>query len=445
MRRRFRPYHHDRRRGSDPRVLWFLALLGVLIAVTLYRIDSPNLRLPASSNPSVTVTASDDHGGVLGIDSTQVFTAAQAAAVAHQNYGAVTPPVTTGITKITFRYRSRDADGTPLTIYGRAYIPAVPKGKLPIFAFAPGTTGIGDQCAASLEQPQKVSWGNYDSHMITYASQGYVGVTTDYEGMRDNSRIHHYMVGELEGRALLDAVIAVSRLPQAHAQADTRSVFLAGYSQGGHAAFWADKIAADYAPQLGISGVVGFGSVMSVAETLGDVVYGANINWFGPYVLTSYEDYYKHDYPLDKILQPVWIPNLKADVTAHCIDTDIAHWGRDPQKVYQPAFLSAFTGGTLSSYVPSFALDLDRNLTGDQATTSAKRINQGKLDNVVLPRQQEAILPIMCAKSLGPVQYALYPATHYNTMVKSLGDTLAWMAGIRAGQKPVSTCPTVSN
>jgi hypothetical protein len=413
--------------------------------VTVYTIEQPNAVTQLNAKLPSTGVPGEDHGGVLGIDSIQTFSAAQSEVIAHQNYGAATLPITTSVTKVTFRYRSRDTDGAPLTIYGRAYIPGSPKGKLPIFAFAPGTTGIGDECAASLEQPQKVNWGNYDSHMIMYASQGYVAVTTDYEGMRDSDRMHHYMVGELEGRALLDAAIAAARLPQAHAQADPQSVFLAGYSQGGHAAFWGDKIAADYAPHLTIAGVVGFGPVMSVKQTLGDVVYGANINWFGPYVLASYQDYYKHSYPLEKILQPAWIPNLKSEVNAHCIETDIPHWGRDPLKVYQPAFLSAYSEGTLASYTPAFALDLDRNAIGNQTTASAKRINEGKFDNVVLPRQQESILPTMCAKSIGSVQYALYTATHYDTMVKSLPDTLAWMASVHAGARPISTCPSSSN
>ena len=424
--------------------MWLLILLGALTLVTLYSIRKPTASQTVME-PIINGVSGEDHGGVLNIESIQSFSVAQAAAVARQNYGTATLPVTTGVTKITFRYRSIDADGTPLTIYGRGYVPTGAKGKLPIFAFAPGTTGIGDECAASLEQPAKVNWGNYDSHMIMYASQGYVSVTTDYEGMRDSQHLHHYMVGELEGRALLDAVVALSRLPQTHAQADTQNVFLSGYSQGGHAAFWADQIASDYSPHINIKGVVGFGPVMSVKQTLGDVVYGANINWFGPYVLASYQDYYKHNYPLDKILEPAWIPNLKAEVIAHCIDTDISHWGRDPLKVYQPTFLSSYTDNTMSTYTPALLLDLDRNATGAQTTTSAKLINEGKNDNVVLPRQQESILPIMCAKSQGPVRYVVYSATHYDTMVKSLPDTLAWMAGIRSGQLPASNCPTVSN
>src|SRR5262249_21139617 len=153
-------------------------------------------------------------GEVIAQDSAQTLSIAQAANLARQNYGIATLPVTTGVTKITFHYKSELPGGDDITVYGRAYLPDSPRKNLPIFAFAPGTTGISDICAGSLERPAKANWGNYDSHMTMYASQGFATVITDYEGMRDPARMHHYMVGELEGRAVLDSVRALRNLPQ---------------------------------------------------------------------------------------------------------------------------------------------------------------------------------------------------------------------------------------
>lgn len=436
--------HYRYRRSDQRRIRTSLVLM--LVAVVLgaawyYYGTGFNPRvIPPGLGPNNPPLSQADRGRVLSVESAQHYTATEAAVVVAQNYGASSPLVRSGLTKIIFRYRSYDADGTPLTIYGRAYVPDTPHGKLPVWAFSSGTTGIGDQCAASLEQPQVINWANYDSHMMAYATQGFASVITDYEGMRDPDRIHHYMVGELEGRAVLDGIRALRRLPQAAGRVDVANVFLGGYSQGGHAAYWADKIQPGYASEFTVRGVVGFGPVMSVKDTLADVTHAANINWFGPFVLTSYADYYKRDYNLGQVLLPNRREHLRTEVLSHCIDTVLKFWGNTPAGVYTPEFVQAMSSGNWDDY-PSLSRDLDRNAVGDQATTSAKRINQGQFDNVVLPRQQEAVVPTLCLQSRGPVQYVVYPHNnHYDTMVHSFADTLSWMRQLREGQALTSTC-----
>jgi hypothetical protein len=434
-------YAYHRRRRYYARLSSFF-VLGTALAVGMYfflfhghNVTTP---LPEAINKALPTPPPPKAGDLIAKDQTKAFTQAETIAAARQNYGAATPAIGTAVTKITFHYRSQLPTGELITVYGRAYLPESPAKNLSVFAFAPGTTGIGDECAPSLEQPAKANWANYDSHLTTYASQGFAAVTTDYEGMRDPDRIHHYMVGELEGRALLDAVRALRGLPETKGRLSGK-VFLAGYSQGGHAAFWADKIAAAYAPDVKPAGVVGFGPVMSVKQTLIDVVHAANINWFGPYVLFSYRDYYRTDY--GSILLQHWDETLGTDVPAHCIDTDIPFWGHTPAGVYTPEFIQAATAGDLTSGYPAFSRDLDANAVGADPTPSAKRINQGELDNVVLASQQHAAVPQLCGSSQGPVQLVVYPhTTHYDTMLHSFNDTMAWMRALEHGEKAPSTC-----
>lgn len=438
----FQPYRHDKpQRRRHGAVGAFIVLSLVTGAFLYYFIHLDASRRTGTVSETVTspIPIKPAPGQLLGVDSKQTFSLTQTQEVAHQNYGAATLPAKSGVTKISFRYRSSDVDGAFYTVYGRAYLPTG-GGSYPIFAFGPGTTGIGDQCASSLENPKAANWGNYDSHMLMYASQGYVAITTDYEGMRDAGRMHHYMNGELEGRALLDAIRAVKHLPDSKGHLMEGQVVLGGYSQGGHAAFWADTIADTYAPDVTVKGVVGYGPVMSVKESIGDVAYGSTLNWFGPYVLASYRDYYKADYGLERILQPRFLQNLTGDVQSHCIDSDIAFWGHDPNIVYTPQFLASINANTFASEYPELARDLDKNSVGDEATPSAKLINHGRNDNVVLARQSETVIPGMCRASIGPVQLKLYNGTHYNTMILSLNDTLAWMRQVTSGGRPISTC-----
>jgi hypothetical protein len=442
-----RPIYIDARRTRRkrwPMVLLRISLMVVVLGAIGYAVGySTKTKLPniptTFLNPAKPKYA-ENNGQVVAIDSTITIPAAQATDIAKQANGKYAVPVDVAVTKVIFHYRSQVESGEQVTVYGRAYIPTG-NTKLPVFAFAPGTTGIGDQCAASLEVPAVANWANYDSLLIPYAAKGYAVVTTDYEGMRDDSRIHHYMVGEVEGRAVLDSIRALGSLSVARDRLDSTNTFVGGYSQGGHAAFWADKINHDYAPDVTLRGIIGFGPVMSVRETLADITVGANINWFGPYILYSYSDYYDKQYGLDTILLPQWRYKLGSDVLSHCIDTDIPYWGHDPAKVYQPGFLAALKDNTLAQQFPDLARNLAQNEAGDEATSTAKLINQGHLDNVVLPRQSENVMKTICANSTGPASLVEYPtATHYDNMSQSFADTITWMGNIRAGRAVTTNC-----
>jgi predicted esterase len=276
--------------------------------------------------------------------------------------------------------------------------------------------------------------------MLTYAGQGYATVITDYEGMRDPSRIHHYMVGALEGRAVLDSVRALINHEKA-GSVDKDHIFLAGYSQGGHAVLWANQIAETYAPELKLSGIIGFGAVVNVDETLADVTRGSDLDWFGPYVLTSYADYYKESYPLDQILQPPYRIHLVEDVTSHCINTDLAYWGKNPNAVFMPEFVAAMQANTIATIAPQLAMRMQQNNIGPLTSHIPILLNGGTQDDVVLPSQQSNALTAFCHAQSASVHLHEYAGiTHYNTMAASLKDVLIWIDTLRSGKAVPSDC-----
>lgn len=415
-----------------------LLLVGALAYTLLSPDESPSWLYNGSSKSGKNKKVG---GKIVRVESVETYAADRTLAVSRQNYGSGAPQPRGGVVKAVIVYTSVLPDGREVNQYARLYVPESGT-NLPIFAFAPGTTGIGDQCAASLEQPQVKNWANYDSHMVTYAGQGYATVIVDYEGMRDPDRIHHYMVGELEGRSMLDSIRALGAWDGAAGRLDTDKLFVGGFSQGGHAAMWADKIASSYAPDIDIQGVIGFGPVSDVKRTLADVTRGATLNWFGPLVLTSYRDYYKQTYDPANILLPRWVPTLETDAQTHCIDNLIQAYGRQPQGLYTPEFIQALSRDTLSeSGFGQFQEAMEKNGVGDQKTTSAKLINQGRLDNVVLTGQQEAFIPKLCRASKGTAGLKVYPnATHYNIMVQSFRDTLTWMQAVDSGRPTLNSC-----
>jgi hypothetical protein len=384
-------------------------------------------------------------GSIVQISDKQHYSASQVTTLARQNYGPNFTASTHGVTRIQLKYRTTASDGSLITDYATAYIPDGVKAA-PVVALASGTTGLTAECAVSLEQPQIHNWANYQSHLMAYASRGYTGVITDYDNMRGAAvgQIQPYLIGDMEGRAVLDSIRALKRLPEAQYASDFSHTFTAGYSQGGHAALWADHLRSSYAPDVKISGSIAWGGVLNVGTTWGGITAGSTLVWFGPYILAAYSQFYGHDYQLANILAPPWDTHLDHDALSHCIDSDIPFYGVKPDVVYAPRFLADLASGNLppDRYGPLSA-DLAANLVPG-TTTTPKLINQGARDNVVLAAQQPAAVAKLCQGG-GPVDYALYAEdTHYNNMVHSFANTLTWMQDIIHERPLRDTCAAPS-
>ncbi len=433
----------SKRRRRIDRALFIVAILG------LAGVGGWRAYLNLKPVPTTVVVAPVHHkaarvstgaGTVSQIIQVTTYAPDQVVTLAKQNYDNVVTSSPYSVTEVLFAYLSTGSDDKLTTVYARAYLPNA-KGA-PIIAMAPGTTGIGGECSASLEQPAVKNWANYQSHMMAYASQGFAGVITDYDGSRSPSSVQPYMIGQLEGQAVLDAVRALKVLPQAKGVINPNEVFTAGYSQGGHAALWADSINAAYAPDVHLAGVIGWGPVTDVTESLADITKGSTLDWFGPYLLVSYGAYYHTAFPLSNILLPQWQGQLDTQVLGHCIDSDIGFWGTNPARVYTPQFINALkTNSFPSDQFGAFGADMQLNQAGNQHTATPKLINQGQNDNVILAAQSQAAMTRICAASVGPAYLHLYAnTTHYTVMHNSFEDTLAWMRGIinHTGTPPTS-------
>lgn len=450
---------YDLRQRLISRSLWTILIVEVIFVSTLlvyfYVILPRPKPAPASAVTKIQQKKEIKTGKIISEESAKVFSASEVQRIISQTNKRFDSPVNVEVTKQTFVFTTSDGTKDDVPVYARVYLPSGNNRK-PIFAFAPGTSGVADSCSASLEDPAKKDWANYDSLLMAYASQGYAVVTIDYEGMRDSSRQHHFMVAELQAKALLDSVRAISALAITKDQLDADKVFSAGYSEGGQAAYWADQIKDDYAPELNLSGAIGFAPVTSVEETLDDATRGANINWFGPLVLASYGDWYKASYPVDKILTSQWAKTYLQDVQSSCIDGFSKTWPNNTGsnrsgEIYTSEFIKAAKdlNIAINPTYAEFSADMAKNIVGSTNTSRPKLINQGINDNVILLSQSQHGFERMCVQSnivtfkkydTSPYAIASTNPTgsvgHYQTMNASFKDTLAWMQNI-ISQKPV--------
>ncbi|WP_040588518.1 hypothetical protein [Sciscionella marina] len=128
------------------------------------------------------------------------------------------------------RYRTLGVSGAPTVASGLVVLPRNGHRVLRTVSYTHGTrTGRAD--VASLE-PSNMDRGA----ALLIASRGYAAVAPDYLGLGLGAGLHPYMDAASEASASLDMLDAARAVAAGRHRILRRSVFVTGFSQGGHAA-----------------------------------------------------------------------------------------------------------------------------------------------------------------------------------------------------------------
>jgi alpha-beta hydrolase superfamily lysophospholipase len=178
--------------------------------------------------------------------------------------------------------RRRVASGTVMTPPGKA-----PDRGRPVLAWAHATIGVAPTCAPSLEStpaPATVPG------LGEFLRRGWTVASTDYPGL-GTAGPNAYLVGEAEGRAVLDAARAARALESGETSTET---VVWGHSQGGQAALFAGQDAGRYAPELDVLGVAAAAPAVELKElldldgkTTNGLVLGSMVLWSWPKTVTG--------------------------------------------------------------------------------------------------------------------------------------------------------------
>ena len=339
-------------------------------------------------------------------------------------------------------FRTRDENGLVIAIQADVRFPRVEEtGTFPVFVYGSGTTGIANRCGTLNEQFAGRNWGDYRSHMTSYAAQGYITILANWQGFDHQDATHPYFVAELEGRVMLDAARAVYDFfedPPANdilARPHT-AVFVGGYSQGGHGAFAAGRMASEYAPELEIIGMIGH----AMAPDVEGLMYDSPR--YGPYIVYAYRAFYGEEIvdPADVFL-PHWLPTFGDDCTSKCIDEVFDYYPNTPARLFTAEFRDALYDDRLAEEYPAFKQKLDLNDSGDKEYPAVPSIIlHGDADPIVKLRTINRFVAYMCGEG-NNVTYNIYGGVnHFQTRQYSFFDTLTWMQNILTGDAPVSNC-----
>jgi pimeloyl-ACP methyl ester carboxylesterase len=143
------------------------------------------------------------------------------------------------------------------------------------------TTGLADGCAPSRADQEPVPG------LDRLLAAGHVVVAPDYEGL-GGAGDHPYLVGGSEARSVLDALRAARSI----AHATGRSAVF-GWSQGGHAALFAARLARSYAPDVRLSGAAAIAPVTDMTALVDGSSSFADYPGFVSMVAAGYASTYR--------------------------------------------------------------------------------------------------------------------------------------------------------
>lgn len=297
-----------------------------------------------------------------------------------------------------------------------------------VIAWAHGTTGFAPGCAPSV-LPNGLAAG---AMMIQdrVIAQGWTLVASDYVGLGTKGP-HPYLVGQGEGRSVLDAVRAAHQLQEVSLAQET---VVWGHSQGGHAALWTGVLAPSYAPDVKIDGVAALApasNLPGLIDNLGNITGG---DVFGSFVIAAYAAVYP-DVHTSAIVRP-GARILAEEMANRClaeksvlvsvltaISLDKSIWTDNPNT-------GAF-GQRLKENVPSGPIPLPL------------LIMQGAADGLVNPAAQAGYVKARCEAG-HQVDFRTYAGLGHLSLVEpdspAIPELLTWTTDRFEGKRVKDTC-----
>jgi len=336
-----------------------------------------------------------------------------------------------GATAYRVLYRSVGLHGEPIAVSGTIIVPVgpPPPGGRPIVAWAHPTSGVEPQCAPSLARFRfEQIMGLRDM-----LRRGYIVTATDYPGLGAGGP-HPYLVGESEGRAVLDSVRAAESLTGEQAS----GVAFWGHSQGGQAVLYAAKLAPTYAPELRIAGVAAAAPATELGPLMRDDLVTPGGKNLLAMTLWSWSRFYGA--PLDQVVDPAALPEVDR-LASLCLESPIDIRPRAAVgKELQQRFLSV---SDLTSREPWRTL-LAQNTIGALPPSTPVFLAQGDADAVIQPAVTRGYMQTLCAAGSQVTFMSLPDVGHGTAAMKSALNAIAWIADRFAGAPVPNDCPAAT-
>jgi hypothetical protein len=376
-------------------------------------------------------------GTVVSLELRETFSASGVSgqtAGRFRNDGSPPPAPRTAVESYLLVFETIALDGSRAEALAHLFIPTEASDAGTVLAFAPGSTGLVDACAPSADYVRGGGLDTYGAYGLAYAGQGVPTVVPNYLGFFDPEQRQPYFVADAEATVVLDALrAAASALAERHAALAPRHAFVAGFSQGGHAAFATADRAALYAPDVPLRGVLGFGPSGEV-----DVVLRA-FPYVAPWILVAYDEVYPGRIDPPALLAEPFASRLAHDADRLCIAGVQAYYPGTPEGVLAPDLAASLRAGTVAQTHPALAALIDENATGIVPHGVPAIVLQGVDDPVAPFVDQTRFVHGLCELGV-PVRYPNYAGTRHETRYIGFEEALAWMRALADGAVAPDDC-----
>jgi alpha-beta hydrolase superfamily lysophospholipase len=329
-------------------------------------------------------------------------------------------------------YVSRDSDGRAIVVSGAVLTPRLtylrnnPRGANKIVAWAHGTAGLADQCAPS-GQPNLYpdpAYPNYADTVASYLTQGWTVTATDYPGLGTPGP-HPYLIGDSEGRAVIDSVRAARNLNDSLSNVWVVS----GHSQGGQAALFAGQLAGTYGAGLQLRGVVAIAPI-SNEDIIGPALAGTPLQGYLALAIFGLAAVDPTVHPQDILAPPAL--DRTGVLDTGCFNEVIA--------AYAPLTADEMLiGGVLPDSVIAKAAT---NNPGQQPNNAPVFLVQGDADQTVPLALTQLLLQQECAVNPYATQLTVYPGQdHDPVLYAAQADVVTYITARFANQPAPANCP----
>jgi acetyl esterase/lipase len=324
-------------------------------------------------------------------------------------------------------YVSTDEHDDPIAVSGLIIAPQdTAAGSHPVLAWAHGTTGIARACAPSLtDRPLE---GIPD--MSGPLAQGWVIALTDYPGLGTPGP-HPYLVGQSQGRAVLDSVRAAHQLDTGVDLDDDYVIW--GHSQGGHAALFAGQLAGDHLPDHDLAGVAALAPATRLTDNLAAIQGTTPGNVLTVFAVDAWSRYY---------------PDVSSDILTSRARRPARRLARDC--LNQPSrYRIVVDGLTLPHTIttrdvttdPTWSRRLDQNTPDPTGIIAPVFVAQGLADEIISPQVTQAWVTERCGTG-APTRWHTYADLSHVEVVGPGGrDALRWSTDLLQGTTAPNRCP----
>lgn len=320
-----------------------------------------------------------------------------------------------GIAAWRVLYRSTDLDGNDIVVSGLVAAPDEPSppGGRTVVSWGHPTTGAAERCGPSISaEPLSTIAG-----LEELVRAGYVVAATDYAGMGAPGP-DSYLVGETEGRNVLDAARATRELDIGASD----RVALWGYSQGGHAVLFAAQQAEPYAPELEVQAVAVAAPAVDLAALLDAAVADPSGLRLAAYTLDSYASVYAASPApdLQAILTPdaaAAVPRL-AELCAFDQDTELDDLSR--------TLVGRFLAADPRSTEPWAGL-IAANTPGGAEFDAPLFVAQGATDTLIRPELTQAFVDRQRGLGTDVTSEVIDDTDHGLIPYRALPSLLSWL------------------